>query len=157
MSRLGTPCRRWRPARHLSRPNPAALPHAPTGVRPPPDIQSRVRPRPGLRARSGVVPVGAFVENSENNVIPNLSFRGIKFPEKLESYIHFVPGPSANAVLSKDPRGTWTVRYDELLGRAMVRSLVWLGYTFYFDSRTLNFGGMYVGTGVRNNDLIFML
>ena len=103
------------------------------------------------------MPVGALVENADNDIVANLSFRGLPHPEKLESYLHFLPGPAAHATVAKDPRGTWTVRYEELSGRATVRSMVWLGYAFYYDARTLESGGLYVGTGVRNNDLIFML
>jgi len=110
-----------------------------------------------VTADCGVVPQGSFVENADNVIVPNLNFRGLHHPEKLESYVHFLPGPAAGATLAKDPRGTWTVRFDELQGKALLRSMIWLGYTFYFDARTCEYGGLYVGTGVRNNDLIFML
>ena len=49
------------------------------------------------------------------------------------------------------------IMYLQVSGKALVRSMVWLGYTFYYDSQTATYGGMYVGTGIRNNDLIFML
>ena len=110
-----------------------------------------------VSADCGVVPVGAFIENAEKNIVPNMHFRGVKYPEKLESYIHQLPGPNANAHLGKDPRGTWTVRFDGVLGKALVRSTIWTGYTFFLDTTNATFGGLYVGTGVRNMDLIFML
>lgn len=35
--------------------------------------------------------------------------------------------------------------------------MVWPGYTFYYHSHDLTWGSLYVGDGVRNDDLIFML
>jgi len=37
------------------------------------------------------------------------------------------------------------------------RNLLWLGYTFFYDAHQLTWGALYVGNGLRNNDLIFML
>jgi len=37
------------------------------------------------------------------------------------------------------------------------RSLLWLGYTFYYDAHELKWGALYNGSGLRNDDLIFML
>ena len=37
------------------------------------------------------------------------------------------------------------------------RSLLWLGYTFYYDAHELTWGALYQGNGLRNDDLIFML
>ena len=36
-------------------------------------------------------------------------------------------------------------------------SLIYPGYTFYYDGRGLTWGGFYCGDGLRNNDLVFML
>lgn len=36
-------------------------------------------------------------------------------------------------------------------------SLIYPGYTFYYDGRALTWGGFYCGDGLRNDDLVFML
>lgn len=38
-----------------------------------------------------------------------------------------------------------------------LRSLLWPGYFFYYAANELTWGSMYIGDGLRNNDLIFML
>lgn len=50
-----------------------------------------------------------------------------------------------------------SVQYDPFKQQAVVRSLLFLGYTFYFSGQDLSYGALYSGFGLRNNDLIFML
>lgn len=54
-------------------------------------------------------------------------------------------------------RGSWAIRYDTLKQVAMVRSLLFLGYGFYYDGAANTWGGFYNGDGLKNVDLIFML
>ena len=106
----------------------------------------------------GVVPCGAFVESSENKIIPNTAFNGISHPGKLEYYQHFALGPDTKGNdLGREPRGSWSLRYDNFKSLAVGRSNVWLGYSFYYDANTKLFGGAYAGDGNKNADLIFML
>lgn len=58
---------------------------------------------------------------------------------------------------AQDLRGTWAVQYDAFKGVAQVRSLLFPGYFFYYAANELTWGSLYVGDGLRNNDLIFML
>jgi radial spoke head protein 9 len=39
----------------------------------------------------------------------------------------------------------------------VVKSLAWAGFVFFHMPSTPYFGHVYVGTGLKNNDLIFML
>jgi hypothetical protein len=57
----------------------------------------------------------------------------------------------------QDVRGSWTLHHDSFKGVTTLRSLLWPGYCFYYNARDLTWGGLYLGSGVRNNDLVFML
>ena len=50
-----------------------------------------------------------------------------------------------------------SVNYDPFKQVAVVRSLLFPGYTFYYAGHDCTWGALYMGDGVRNNDLIFML
>ena len=52
--------------------------------------------------------------------------------------------------------GCWSVQLEDG-SVAVLRNLVWLGYTFYHVPCTRNYGAFYCGTGERNHDLLFML
>lgn len=64
---------------------------------------------------------------------------------------------SPHLATSQDLRGSWSVHFDPFKSIAVVRSFLYPGYFFYFKSDELTWGSMYVGTGTRNDDLIFML
>uniref|UniRef100_A0A7S0V3D7 Radial spoke head protein 9 homolog n=1 Tax=Polytomella parva TaxID=51329 RepID=A0A7S0V3D7_9CHLO len=105
---------------------------------------------------TGVIPANSMVINASNQVVSNHLFAGCAFPGKLESYQHrFIPpgGPS----LAEDLRGSWSIHYDPFRAIAQCRSLLWPGYFFYYSNNDLSWGSLYVGNGLRNNDLIFML
>ncbi|GBG70865.1 hypothetical protein CBR_g8165 [Chara braunii] len=53
---------------------------------------------------TGVVPLGAMVVNSNNDVIINKFFTGLPYIDKLDSYVHIHHGPTEKP-LSKDIRG----------------------------------------------------
>lgn len=60
--------------------------------------------------------------------------------------------------LSADvPNKCWSVLSDVTKSVAIVRSQLWPGYYAYHRSNTNIFGGVYIGDGLRNNDLAFML
>ena len=65
-------------------------------------------------------------------------------------------GPDG-ASLAKDVQGTWALHYDSFQGVASMRSLIWPGYHFYYNSSTSAWGSLYSGNGCKNNDLVFML
>ena len=110
-----------------------------------------------VNAECGAVPVGALVEDADRRVRPSLAFRPAAVPEALEAWSHRLDGPSSKVTLADDPVGSWAVRHDALLGRTEVRSTVWLGYRAFVCGRTGEWGGLSVGSGTRNNDLVFML
>lgn len=54
-------------------------------------------------------------------------------------------------------RGSWSLQYDAFKGVATLRSLIYPGYAFYYNGKTGTYGGLYMGPGFINNDLVFML
>jgi hypothetical protein len=102
---------------------------------------------------------GACVATAHNHVVPNRLFGGLAYPDKLESYVHregALEGPKGLG-LAADVRGSWAVHADSFKGVTVLRSLLFPGYAFYYSAHTLTWGGLYVGDGLQNTDLVFML
>ena len=60
--------------------------------------------------------------------------------------------------LSEDsPVGAWTLHQDASKTQINIRSLLWPGYVAYHKKKTNVFGGIYIGQGLKNTDLPFML
>ena len=52
---------------------------------------------------------------------------------------------------------SWQLRLERGGDFVLIRSLKWLGMMFFHVPNTSKFGSLYVGTGVKNNDVPFML
>lgn len=60
--------------------------------------------------------------------------------------------------LSQDPiKDSWSVQTDESKTEITIRSLLWPGYVAYHRANSTVFGGVYLGTGIQNYDLPFMV
>ena len=53
--------------------------------------------------------------------------------------------------------GSWSIQFERGSGLVMLRSLHWQGFSFYHVPGTRKYGSVYVGVGVKNLDLPFML
>ncbi|KAI8462338.1 MAG: radial spoke protein 9 [Monoraphidium minutum] len=106
---------------------------------------------------AAVQPKGCCVANAHNQLVANKLFSGLEHPGKLESYQHRSQALAPDASLAQDVRGSWSVAADPFKGVTVLRSLLYPGYFFYYDSRGLTWGGFYAGDGLRNDDLAFML
>ncbi|XP_060947271.1 radial spoke head protein 9 homolog isoform X3 [Limanda limanda] len=124
-----------------------------------------------------VVPRGAFVKNPHGLVQINRSFGGLSHSEagKLDSFLHFSepkklkkksiletsqlnPAIDFLNVLSDDiPKGSWSLQFECGSKVCVLRSLLWLGLTFYHVPMTPQHGYIYIGDGAKNLDLAFML
>ena len=62
-----------------------------------------------------------------------------------------------DSICEDSPQGAWTLHLDASKTKAVVRSLLWPGYVAYHRVKTGSFGGVYVGSGLKNADLPFML
>lgn len=109
-----------------------------------------------IAAATSLAPTGAMVTDALNSVVPNKLFGGAPYPDKLEAYSHRT-SPPGGPTLASDLRGTWAVQHDPFRQVAICRSLLWPGYCFFYNGAELTWGGLYMGTGIRNNDLIWML
>lgn len=109
-----------------------------------------------INVSCGVIPVGALQADALNHIVPNKLFSGAANPEKLESYMHRTL-PPGGPTLAQDLRGIWSLHYDAFKSVATLRSLLFPGYFFFFNAYEATWGALYCGTGLRNNDLIFML
>mmetsp|Transcript_2413 Transcript_2413/g.6109 ORF Transcript_2413/g.6109 Transcript_2413/m.6109 type:complete len:276 (-) Transcript_2413:72-899(-) len=124
---------------------------------------------------TSVVPKGAFLADPTHRVVRNRNFSGLSaaVASATSGYCHFrepadpMKARDADGLLRpKDfldpidtthPPGAWSVQLDPCEQRAVIRSLMYPGYTFYHDVCTSNFGGVYVGDGSKNDDIAFML
>ena len=107
----------------------------------------------------------------------NEAFSGLEQRDacKVECYLHFrnvqteakkkeLEEPSApfNPTFLEQanrdiPMGCWSSQVDATGNLAMLRSLKWIGYSFYHVSCTNKFGGFYLGDGLKNLELQFQI
>uniref|UniRef100_A0A8C9EX72 Radial spoke head protein 9 homolog n=1 Tax=Pavo cristatus TaxID=9049 RepID=A0A8C9EX72_PAVCR len=125
----------------------------------------------------GIIPRRAFMKTPLGSVHENRNFEGLSLMEakKLSSYFHFTEpvnlknktllekadlDPSTDFLDSLEhdvPQGSWTVQLEKGCTVVVLRSLLWLGLTFYHVPMTKQYGYIYCGTGEKNLDLPFML
>ena len=55
------------------------------------------------------------------------------------------------------PKGVWSVQMDCEKRNVNCRNLLWPGYYSYHKIKTNHFGGIYLGNGVKNIDVAFMI
>ena len=125
-----------------------------------------------------IVPVGSFRKNTLGQVQKNDAFRGLKFADlcNLDYYQQFRPCEQKektdlaareedifcmefldNVALQK-PDQSWTVQQDEInQAVVMLRSRLWPGFTAYARANTAIYGSLYIGNGLKQLDLPFMI
>lgn len=125
-----------------------------------------------------IVPVGSWRKNTLGYVQPNEAFRGLKRNQltSLDSYMHLRPLEQKdkidqaareedifchdfmdNAALQKPEQG-WTVQMDEVnLACVVLRSRVWPGFTAFSRANAPIYGSLYIGNGIKQVDLAFMI
>lgn len=125
-----------------------------------------------------IVPRGAFLRTPVGEVIKNKAFEGLSVTEvsRLSSYFHFRDPillhqkslleqadldkaiDFLDPIISDIPRnGSWSIQAERGSSLIVLRSLHWLGFTFYHVPNTNIYGYAYFGTGEKNLDLPFML
>jgi radial spoke head protein 9 len=55
------------------------------------------------------------------------------------------------------PQGCWSIQSDVSKSNTTVRNLVWPGYFAYHKANNGLFGSVYIGEGLKNIDLAFLL
>ncbi|KAK3518177.1 hypothetical protein QTP70_033873 [Hemibagrus guttatus] len=124
-----------------------------------------------------VVPRGAYIQSPHGIVQTNRSFEGLNPTEaaKLNNYLHFTDpknlkkksilemadlNPSIDFLdpLSDDiPKGSWSLQFEHSSRVCVIRSLLWFGLTFFHVPETSQHGYIYMGDGLKNLDLPFMM
>jgi len=124
-----------------------------------------------------VVPEGSFKLTPIHEVRRNENFKGLNSQEltAISKYQHFrnVQLQEKKEFIERDdalfypnfldsldydlPRGAWSIHLDCSKTIATIRSLLWPGYVAYHRANTLVFGGCYIGDGIKNKDLPFMI
>ena len=55
------------------------------------------------------------------------------------------------------PQGVWSLQLDHQLKNVNVRNLFWPGYYAFHRLNSGVFGSVYIGDGIKNSDLPFMI
>lgn len=124
-----------------------------------------------------IAPVGAFKMTPDHQVRRNEAFQGLSEQDglRLDNFLHFrnvqdaqkradldLPTAPFNerfleSAAEDQPRGCWTLQRDERQEAVMVRSLLWPGYQFYHRLNSNKFGAVYVGDGLKNLEIHFIV
>lgn len=124
-----------------------------------------------------ICPHGAFRLTEDHEVERNVAFRGLSGDKcfKLSTYSHFrnVQDEEKKELLLRDdavfqpdfldevssdqPVGMWSCQKDATGCVAIIRNNVWAGFTAYHKASSADFGGVYVGDGLKNLDLCFQM
>lgn len=127
---------------------------------------------------TSVVPAGAYVLTSSQRVQANPFYRGLPLSDGLSirSYLH-LRSPHAAAeqaapteqsamvkaldflesVAEDTPKGSWSIKHDSPNNLIILRSLLYPGYIHFNTVDSPLYGSAYVGTGLKNHNLAFML
>lgn len=124
-----------------------------------------------------VVPEGAFKLTSEHEIRRNKNYIGLhsKDLSNVSKYMHFrnVQSATKKELLNKDdsiycydifdkieddkPNGFWSIISDAITQKTEIKSFLWPGYFAYHIGCTKMFGGAYIGSGIKNKEVAFML
>jgi radial spoke head protein 9 len=124
-----------------------------------------------------VVPRGSYKFTPLKETVKNEAFRGLNKDQAfaLGNWQHFRPIQQAEKVgiMQRDeavynngflddivadfPHLSWSLVKDSTESVANLRSTLWPGYYAFHRVNTPVFGALYIGSGVRNNDLPFMV
>ena len=67
-------------------------------------------------------------------------------------------GFGAGLFIVDDPiKDSWSIHVDSTKTISTLRNLIWPGYFAYHKANTDDFGGVYIGYGIKNIDIPFLL
>jgi radial spoke head protein 9 len=124
-----------------------------------------------------VIPIGSIKLTPLHEVRKNEAFKGLDSKTAFleESYLHFRSAQTKEkkelnqkddaifrpdfleSITHDDIKGSWSVQPDTTKSQVMIKSLLWPGYYSYHKLCTKIFGGLYIGDGIKNVELPFML
>lgn len=124
-----------------------------------------------------VVPRGAYLVDASHQVIKNRSYDGLSYEAagQLRSYFHFRAPESEQCMKALEkpgivragdfldpidadkPTGTFSLYYSASNTMAIIRSFYWPGSYSFHAIGTSDYGSVYIGDGLPNVDIQFML
>ena len=124
-----------------------------------------------------VVPVGSFRMTPGNELVRSKTFEGLTMSsiKDLKNFGHFRKPEHQDKKdlinrgdslynfdfldpVDKDiPKGSWSHFIDPSGSLSCLRSLLWPGFISYHRASSDIYGGVYIGDGVKNSDLPFMI
>lgn len=124
-----------------------------------------------------IAPVGTFKLTPTHELRYNDSFKGLQMDDLLKpkNYQHLRAPQSLEKKeqiarddalfyfdfldpIEKDiPKGCWSIQTDSSKSNVTVRNLLWPGFTAYHRANSNIFGYVYIGNGLKNCDLPFLL
>ena len=126
-----------------------------------------------------IVPVGSYKKNTLGYVQKNDAFRGMRLcdQQKLDSYMHLrkceqsdiieqaareedilIEGEFLDCAKLQKPKDSWTIQNDEVqVAVTLLKSRVWPGFTAFARANSAVFGSLYIGNGIKQVDLPFMM
>jgi len=60
-------------------------------------------------------------------------------------------------VLGDEPKGCWSLQVNDTGKCAIIRHSMWSGYTAFHHKNSNSHGSCYVGDGLKNDSLCFMI
>lgn len=124
-----------------------------------------------------ICPVGAFKMTPKHELRRAEAFRGLSKEQarSLENYLHFrnVQTREKKALLEQSdapfrtdilepivtdtPRGCWSLQMDEVGATVLIRSLSWPGFQFFHRINSPKFGNVYIGDGLKDLEVQFLI
>jgi len=126
---------------------------------------------------TAIIPKGFLRLDATHHIVLNRMYTGMSQGDalKAESYFHQREPEAAAAqeVLAQEglsnttafldsidtdaPIGCWSMQYDSATRLVLLRHLLWPGFVMFLRPESPNWGRCYVGNGVQNVDIAFML
>lgn len=122
-----------------------------------------------------VAPRGALLRNEDDTVRRNATFEGLDFQTAvyLNQYLHvrksrrhvtkletegvYLAADSFDPLVDDVPQGIWNLKYDGMQQLVYGTTALYPGAVFYHRPETPLFGNIYMGDGVVNGDVAFLL
>lgn len=124
-----------------------------------------------------ILPKGALIVDASKRVIQNAYYTGLSYESALKTsaYLHFrkplslqgqlnlvKPGIIKSAdfldCIDKDiPTTMWSIKANECANSVYVYNVYWEGYSFYSILNSAEYGSVYLGNGIPNSDIAFMM
>ena len=95
-----------------------------------------------------------------SNISKCMHFRNVQFANKKELlnrddsiYCYEI----FDKIEDDKPNGYWSIITDAVTHKTEIKSFLWPGYFAYQTDNTKMFGGVYNGSGIKNEEVAFML